>query len=80
VHELLDLALEQAGDRDARPARDDLGDVLRVDLLLEEAGLARLVLTLMVLEDLSVAEVAELTGWSTANVSLPDSTSPTKNA
>ena len=32
VDELLDLALEQAADRDARPARDDLGDVLGVDL------------------------------------------------
>jgi RNA polymerase sigma-70 factor, ECF subfamily len=30
----------------------------------------RLVLTLMVLEDLSVAEVADLTGWSTANVKI----------
>ena len=40
VHELLDLALEQAADRDARPARDDLGDVLGGDLLLEEPGVA----------------------------------------
>ncbi len=37
VDELLDLALEQAADRDAGPAGDDLGDVVGVDLLLEEA-------------------------------------------
>ena len=40
VDELLDLALHQAADGDAGPARDDLGDVLGVDLLLEEAGVA----------------------------------------
>ena len=34
-----DLALEQPGDGDAGPARDDLGDVVGVDLLLEEDGL-----------------------------------------
>ena len=37
-HELLDLALEHAADRDVRPARDDLGDVLGRDLLLEEVA------------------------------------------
>ena len=38
VDELLDLALEHPADRDPGPARDDLGDVLGGDLLLEEAG------------------------------------------
>ena len=32
-----DLALEQPRDRDPGPLRDDLGDVVGVDLLLEEA-------------------------------------------
>ena len=36
VDQLLGLALEQAADGDAGPARDDLGDVVGVDLLLEE--------------------------------------------
>ena len=36
VHELLDLALHQARDRDAGPLGDDLGDVLGVDHVLEE--------------------------------------------
>jgi hypothetical protein len=36
VDELLGLALEQAADRDAGPARHDLGDVVGVDLLLEQ--------------------------------------------
>ena len=36
VHELLDLALHQARDRNARPLGDDLGDVLGVDVVLEE--------------------------------------------
>ncbi len=40
VHELLRLALEQPADGDPRPAPDDLGDVLRADLLLEEPGVA----------------------------------------
>ena len=62
VHELGDLALEQAGDRDARPASDDLGDVLGVDLLLEEArgaGLDLLGLLELALElgDLAVAQL-----------------------
>src|SRR5262249_27860184 len=34
--ELLDLALHELRDRDVRPARDDLGDVLLVDLFLQE--------------------------------------------
>ena len=33
VDELLDLALDQAGDRDAGPLADDLGDLLDVDAL-----------------------------------------------
>ena len=36
VDELLELALHQAGDRDAGPGRDDLGDVVGRDLLLEQ--------------------------------------------
>ena len=44
VDQLLGLALEQAADGDAGPARDDLGDVVGVDLLLEEhAGRRRAV-------------------------------------
>ena len=35
VNQLLRLPLEQARDRDTRPARDDLGDVVLVDLLLD---------------------------------------------
>ena len=36
-HELLALAFLQARDRDARPARDDLGDVFLGDFLAQEA-------------------------------------------
>ena len=36
VHQLLDLALQQLADRDAGPAADDLGDVLLVDLFLDQ--------------------------------------------
>src|SRR5829696_3259138 len=44
VDELLDLALHEAADRDAGPARDDLGDVLAVHDVLEELeGALRLV-------------------------------------
>ena len=46
VDELLDLALHQARDRDAGPARDDLRDILCVDLVLEEPALDRGVLRL----------------------------------
>src|SRR5262249_13061462 len=42
LDELLDLALEEPRHRDAGPLCDDLGDILLVDLLLEEAPLARL--------------------------------------
>ena len=68
VDQLLGLALEQPADGDARPARDDLGDVVGVDLLLEEhrarrrpsrSSLARLVLGELLLElgDLAVAQL-----------------------
>ena len=43
--QLLDLALHQPGDRDPGPARDDLGDVLLGDLLVQQRaalGLAAL--------------------------------------
>jgi hypothetical protein len=33
VDQLLDLALEHAGDRDAGPLRDDVGDLVDVDAL-----------------------------------------------
>src|SRR6266536_5554254 len=58
VHELGDLALEQAADRDSGPARDDLGDVLGVDLLLEEAHLARLGLLGLLQLALEVGDLA----------------------
>ena len=41
VDQLLGLALEQPLDRDARPARDDRGDVVLVDLLLHHRRLCR---------------------------------------
>src|SRR5205823_14462738 len=40
VDELLYLALHQAGDRDPGPGRDDLGDVLLGDLLVQHLPLA----------------------------------------
>src|SRR5262249_46679093 len=40
LEELLHLALHQLRDRDARPPRDDLGDVLLVHLLLDEPAAA----------------------------------------
>ena len=42
VDELLDLALEQARDRDPRPRGDDGGDVVLVDLLLDHRHLGAL--------------------------------------
>ena len=39
VDQLLGLALEQAVDRDARPARDDRSDVVLVDLFLDHRRL-----------------------------------------
>ena len=51
VDELLGLALEQPVDRDARPARDDGGDVVLVDLLLDHRpGLLRVALLELLLE------------------------------
>ncbi len=53
VHQLLDLALQQPGDGDARPAGDHLGDVLGVYLLLEEAlSLAQFLEPLLLLAQL----------------------------
>jgi hypothetical protein len=43
LHELLDLALEQAGDRDAGPLRDGGRDVLLVDLLAQHPAALTLV-------------------------------------
>src|SRR2546430_926070 len=61
VDELLDLPLHQPGDRNAGPLRDDLGHVLRVDLLLEVRGLALVLLqlgeALLELGDLAVAQL-----------------------
>src|ERR1044072_4733308 len=50
VDELLGLALEEAGDRDAGPAPDDRGDVVLVDLLLDH----RLELGLLALRELGL--------------------------
>ena len=44
AQQLLALALDQAGHRDAGPARDDLGDLLLGDLLAQELAAARLLL------------------------------------
>ena len=41
VEQLLGFALQQAADGDTRPAGDDLGDVVGVDLLFEEHGRPR---------------------------------------
>src|SRR5262249_5140361 len=66
--ELLALALEELVDRHAGPPRDDLGDVLRPDLLAQEAAvaleLAQLALLLrqvaLELGDPAVAELGDL--------------------
>src|SRR5262249_5640546 len=69
VDELLTLALDELRDGDAGPAGDDLGDVLLVDLLLQQApaavvarGEARLVVRepLLELRELAVAELGDL--------------------
>ncbi len=65
VDELLHLALQEAGDGDAGPFRNDLGDVLLVDLLLQhlavalELGQARVLLVQLPL-DLDHPSVAKL--------------------
>ncbi len=46
LDQLLDLAFEQLRDRHAGPLRDNLGDVLLVDLLLQQCRAARLDLPL----------------------------------
>ena len=46
LDQLLDLALQQLGDRHAAPFRDHLGDILLVDLLLEQRAAAGLELRL----------------------------------
>ena len=65
MDELLDLALQQTADGDVSPARDDLGDVLRRDLLLEVPGGPRVLLGRQLCElalqlwNLSVAQARE---------------------
>ena len=74
VDELLDLALHEAADRDARPFGDDLGDVLGGDLLLQEAGVP--VGPLLGLEQLALelrdAAVAQLGGALQIGLALGD--------
>ena len=41
LHQLLDFALDQPANRDARPAGDDLGNILAVYLFLEQPGVLR---------------------------------------
>ena len=60
VHELLDLALEQAVDRDARPLRDDRRDILLVDHLLDHGLDARGSSSLELLLGLRDQAVADL--------------------
>jgi len=74
LDELLHLALEQARDRDARPGRHDLGDVVRCDLLVEQAlGAEALECRLLVLElacELGQPAVAQLGGTLEIAVAL----------
>ena len=49
AQQLLALALDQAGDRDAGPAGDDLGDLVLGDLLAQQPGLALLVVQALLL-------------------------------
>ena len=75
VDELLDLGLHQAADRDAGPARHDLGDVLGVDDVLEELE-ARLRLVVARLElgevrlELGDAPVLQLGGPAQVGLAL----------
>ena len=63
VQQLLDLAFEQSADRNAGPAADDLGDVLGVDLFLEQLA-ARLQLG-------QPASPARLASVARSSASLP---------
>ena len=62
VDQLLGLALEQARDGDARPARDDRGDVVLVDLLLHHrlpSGVVALLELLLERRQLAVADLGD---------------------
>ncbi len=61
VDQLLGLALEQPGDRDTRPGRDDRRDVVLVDLLLHHRLGRRLALGELLLErgQLAVADLGD---------------------
>ena len=60
VDELLDLPLEQARGGDPRPRRDDRGDVVLVDLLLDHRRLGRLLALRELLLELGENAVADL--------------------
>ena len=60
VDELLDLALEQPRGGDPRPRRDDRGDVVLVDLLLDHRRLGRLLALRELLLELGENAVADL--------------------
>ena len=60
--QLLALALDQAGHRDAGPARDDLGDLLLGDLLAQELAAGLLLLGELASSSLS---------WASSCGSLP---------
>ena len=66
LHQLLDLAFHHAGHRDAGPLGHDAGDIVLVDLLLEQRvlldGFELLLGRLDVLLDLREAAVAQLRG------------------
>ena len=76
VDQLLDLALHQARDRDARPLGDDLGDLLVGDLLVQQARLRRVQLAqpLLLLGQLGLElrdlAVAQLRGALQVGVAL----------
>ena len=60
MDQLLDLALEQAVGRDPRPLRDDGGDVVLVDLLLDHRGRLRLLALRELAFELRQEAVADL--------------------
>ncbi len=67
VDQLLDLGLQQARDGDAGPARDDGGDVLGIDLLLQQGSIdLQVTQTLLLLRqgifELSQRAIAEAGG------------------